>query len=103
MIYRGKIFIEGDLACFINKKMSISEEDAELEAYHEESFEIPFCFDGSGWADGRLYDRNGDVIYQDEPLSEFFGTRIWTLVDGDLGVELDTYVIEVVQEGVEEA
>lgn len=24
MIYRGKIFIEGDLACFINKKMSIS-------------------------------------------------------------------------------
>jgi len=42
-------------------------------------------------------------IYQDEPLSEFFGTRIWTLVDGDLGVELDTYVIEVVQEGVEEA
>lgn len=35
MIYRGKIFIEGDLACFINKKMSISEEDAELEAYHE--------------------------------------------------------------------
>ena len=84
MIYRGKIFIEGDLACFINKKMSI-------------------CFDGSGWADGRLYDRNGDVIYQDEPLSEFFGTRIWTLVDGDLGVELDTYVIEVVQEGVEEA
>ena len=42
MIYRGKIFIEGDLACFINKKMSISEEDAELEAYHEESFEIPF-------------------------------------------------------------
>lgn len=113
MIYRGKIFIEGDLACFINKKMSISEEDAELEAYHEESFEIPFlngvvaeirfCFDGSGRADGRLYDRNGDVIYQDEPLSEFFGTRIWTLVDGDLGVELDTYVIEVVQEGVEEA
>ncbi|GBF70972.1 hypothetical protein LAWASA_3711 [Lawsonibacter asaccharolyticus] len=109
MIYRGKIFIEGDLACFINKKMSISEEDAELEAYHEESFEIPFlngvvaeirfCFDGSGWADGRLYDRNGDVIYQDEPLSEFFGTRIWTLVDGDLGVELDTYVIEVCSGG----
>lgn len=77
MTYRAKLFIDRDLACFINKQLSISEEDAELESYYERSFEIPFlngnvaeirfCFDGSGWADGRLYDQNGDIIYQDEP------------------------------------
>lgn len=112
MTYRGRLFIDENLACFINKKMSISEEDAEQENYLEEPFEIPFlngvvaeirfCFDGSGWIDGRLYDRDGDVIYRDGPSSEFFGTRIWTLVDGDPGVEPDTYVIEIVQEGAEE-
>lgn len=59
MTYRAKLFIDRDLACFINKQLSISEEDAELESYYERSFEIPFlngnvaeirfCFDGSGW------------------------------------------------------
>ena len=111
MTYRAKLFIDRDLACFINKQLSISEEDAELESYYELSFEIPFlngnvaeirfCFDGSGWADGRLYDQNGDIIYQDEPSSDFFGTWIWTFADGDPSVDLDTYAIEVVQEGAE--
>lgn len=42
MTYRAKLFIDRDLACFINKQLSISEEDAELESYYERSFEIPF-------------------------------------------------------------
>lgn len=102
----AKLVVPQEEAKGVLKKLDILD-DAELEDYYCKTYsvnfpngnvaEIWFCFDGSGWAEGYLFNEIGEYLYHSEPTSEFFG--VWHLVDGKPTENHNTYVIEVVQEG----
>lgn len=108
--FHAKLVIAKEEAKDILEKLAISEDEAELESYYAKTYsisfpngnvaEIRFCFDGSGWAEANMFDKNGNFLYWAEPSSEFFG--VWTLLDGDPSEEHNTYEIRVVRDGDEE-